>query len=724
MQEILKKNIPSGIVVFFVALPLCLGIALAQNAPLMSGLIAGIIGGIVVGLIGASQVSVSGPAAGLTVVVVGAMAQLGSFEMFTLAVFLSGLFQLLFAALRMGVVSKFIPSSVIKGMLAAIGIIIVLKQIPHLVGYDADFVGDIEFNQPDGKNTFSELLVMLRSVHPTAVLISVVSIAVILLWDKKIAPANPRMKNIPGSIVAVVVAVFLNLLAAKISWLKDLGANHLVQLPLDPHPVDFIRHLQSLDFAALWSRKDVWTTALTIAIIGSIETLLSLEAADKLDPLRRISDKNRELLAQGTGNALSGLLGGLPITAVIVRTVTNVNSGATHRLSAIWHGVLLVIAVFFIPHLLNHIPLAVLASILAIVGYKLSSFKIFRAVWNSGREQFIPFAVTVLAVVLTDILLGVGIGLLFSIGFILMQNYRKGFYTSTENGKYVIRLAEDISFIHRPGLSEELRALPDNTVVTISAENTYKLHPDIAELIAEFRDSAPARNITVIEKNLPYVPPPIPEVHNQSAIYRRMIHGNRIWVEEMLAQDRHFFDKLARGQKPQVLWIGCSDSRVPPDQITKTRPGEIFIHRNVANLVVHTDINIHSVLQYAIEVLKIKHIIVCGHYDCGGIRAAMTSESFGLANKWLRNIKEVYAEHEKELLAIEDQTARENRLVELNVMEQVRNLAKTAFVQRAWKKREVDIHGWVIDLATGYIKELPIEFKSPKDLPPIFRYRF
>lgn len=723
VQEIFRKNIAAGIVVFFVALPLCLGIALAQNAPLMSGLVSGIIGGIVVGLLGASQVSVSGPAAGLTVVVIGAIAQLGSFSAFTLAVFLSGLMQLGFSLLRMGVVSKFIPSPVIKGMLAAIGIIIVLKQIPHLLGYDADFVGDLEFAQPDGRNTFTELYIMLRYLNPTAILISFISIAVILIWDKKLAQNHRHLKNVPGSILAVAMAVLVNLLAAKIDWLKNLTPNHLVQLPLNPSPGDFTRHFASLDFSLLRSKKEIWTVALTVAVIGSIETLLSLEAADKIDPQRRIANKNRELLAQGTGNMLSGLFGGLPITAVIVRTVTNVNSGATHRLSAIWHGVLLVIAVFFIPHLLNHIPLAVLASILAIVGYKLSSFRIFTDVWKSGREQFIPFVVTVAAVALTDIMLGVGIGVLFSVGFILMRNYRKGFYASLQKGERWIRLAEDISFIHRPGLSEELRSIPDNSVVTISAENTHNINHDIAELIAEFRESAPLRGITVREKNIPYIPLTAPESHDRSLVYRRLIHGNRMWVEENMSRDRYYFEKLSKGQAPQVLWIGCADSRVPPDVITKTRPGEIFIHRNVANLVVHTDLNMLSVLQYAVEVLGVKQVIVCGHYECGGVRAAMQNSDLGLANKWLRNIKEVYQAHVRELSAVANNKERERMLVELNVIEQVHNLAKTSIIQKAWKKRAVQIHGWVIDLSTGFLKELPVHLNGPEDLDPIFRYK-
>ncbi|MCX7633737.1 MAG: SulP family inorganic anion transporter [Turneriella sp.] len=618
MEETLKRNIPSGTVVFFVALPLCLGIALAQNSPLISGLVAGIIGGIVVGILGASHVSVSGPAAGLTVVVLASLEKLGSFELFTLAVFISGLMQLVFGLLRLGVASKFIPSSVIKGMLAAIGIIIILKQIPHLVGYDADFVGDEEFALPGKENTFSGLLAMLQYFNLTAVLISALSLAIILVWDKAIVRRYPRLQYIPGSIVAVVVAVFVHLLASKTQLLPVLSANHLVQLPLDPKLTDFTDHFHKLPFSLLWPKKEIWLVVLTVAVIGSIETLLSLEAADKLDSLHRISDKSRELLAQGVGNALSGLLGGLPITAVIVRTVTNASSGATHRISTIWHGVLLFIAVFLIPAWLNHIPLAVLASILVVVGYKLSSYRIIKDAWQAGSEQFVPFMVTLVAVVLTDILIGVGIGLLFAIGFVLKKNYRKGFYTTAKDNEITLRLNEDISFIHRPGLSEALRSIPNNTTVTIEAANIRSLHHDIAELIAEFRESAPLRNIRVKERDLPLLPPTESESHDRSIIYCRLIHGNRQWVEECLAEDRHYFKKLAQKQTPHTLWIGCADSRVPPDIITKSRPGEIFIHRNIANMVVHTDINMLSVLEYAVDVLKVSHVIVCGHYECGG----------------------------------------------------------------------------------------------------------
>jgi len=723
MGQLLKKNISSGIVVFFVALPLCLGIALAQNAPLLSGLVSGIVGGIIVGILGASHISVSGPAAGLTVVVVAAIAQLGGFQAFTLAVMLSGALQIAFGMIRAGLISKFIPGSVIKGMLAAIGIIIVLKQLPHLLGYDSDYVGDMEFLQPDGRNTFTELWVMLRNLNPTAIMISVVSFGVIIFWDKKISKKHAAFRNIPGSLIAVFVAVAANLLAAKVDWLRDLSANHLVQIPVDLGWQNFAAQIKGLDFSLLLKRKEIWTVALTIAVIGSIETLLSLEAADKLDPQRRLSNKNRELLAQGTGNIISGFFGGLPITAVIVRTVTNVNSGATHRFSAIWHGLLLAAAVFAFPKVLNMIPLAVLAAILALVGYKLSSHRIFLDVYNSGREQFIPFLVTVVAVVFTDILIGVAIGGVFAVVFVLINDHSKGFFVTRENANYVVELSEDINFIHRPGLSEALRKIPDGASVTLHAENQRMIHTDIAELISEFRESAALRDIKIIEKNMPYIPTVEDSSNRRSPSYKRLIHGNRNWVRKTLETDNDYFKKLARGQKPEILWIGCADSRVPPNEITETKPGEIFIHRNVANLVVHTDLNMLSVLQYAVEALGVKHVIVAGHYECGGIRAAMQDVDLGLANNWLRNIKEVYHMHAAELDATVDPKARERLLVELSTMEQVRNLAKTSIIQKAWKKRQLEIHGWVVDIGTGYIKELPIKLDEATDLEPIFRYK-
>ncbi len=713
----------SAVVVFFVALPLCLGIAYAQGAPPLAGLVTGIIGGVVVGALGASHISISGPSAGLTIVVLSSTAALGGFAALSLAVMLAGLMQIFLALLKFGMFSKFVPGSVIRGMLAAVGIIIILKQIPHLFGYDSDFVGDLEFIQPDGRNTFSELWVMTKYLNATAIIISVATFAIIVTWEKLAPRLGARFKLVPAAVLAIVIAVLVNLIAAKISWLKDLGESHLLRLPTSVSLQDLAGHFGKIDFALIWHKKEIWSVAFTIAIIGSLESLLGLEAADKIDPLRRVSDKRRELCAQGTGNMLSGLFGGLPLTTVIIRTVTNANAGATHKTSAMVHGVLLFVAAFALPAFFSLIPLAALAVIIALVGYRLSSYEIFREQWVSGKEQFVPFIVTLIAVIFSDVLIGAGIGFLVALGFILKGNYQKGYYSSQKNDELVIRLTDDISFMHRASFSEELRRIPNGAKVTLQADNPQTIHHDIAELINEFRESAQNRRITLQEKNLPYIPEKSHLKSVKSLTYRRLLHGNRDWVAENLERDRLYFEKLSSGQEPQVLWIGCADSRVPPNEITKTQPGEIFIHRNVANLVVHTDLNMLSVLQYAVEVLKVKQVIVCGHYECGGVAAAMKNVDLGLANKWLRNIKEVYAAHAVELEQITNLKGRERLLVELSVMEQVRNLAKTSIIQKAWKKRQVELHGWVVDLSTGYIKELPIKLNDPMDLEPIFRYK-
>jgi carbonic anhydrase len=719
----LKQNIPSAIVVFLVALPLCLGIAFAQGASPLAGIITGVIGGIVVGAFGASHIAVAGPSAGLTLVVLGALADLGGFPVLSLAIIIAGVLQIGLAFLKFGLFSKFIPGSVIRGLLAAVGIIIILKQIPHLFGYDSDFVGDMEFIQPDGHNTFSELWIMTRYLNATAILISVTSVALLVTWHRFVQNRHAVLQMIPGALVAVVAAVFLNMIAGKISWLKDLTDSHLLRLPGGASFSEFGHHFANLDFSLLLRKKEVWSVALTLAIVGSFESLLGLEAADKIDPQRRVTDKKRELCAQGAANVLSGFAGGLPLTTVIIRTVTNANSGATHRSSTIMHGVLLLLALFVLPSVLNLIPLAALAVIIAAVGYRLSSYEVFREQWVSGKEQFVPFVVTIIAVIFSDVLIGTGIGFLVALGFILRSNFQKGYFSSIKDGEHLIRLTDDISFMHRASFSEELRQIPNGAKVTLYAENPQRIHHDIAELITEFRESAPNRNIILQEKNLPYIPEKTDLKSVKSVMYRRLLHGNRSWVAENLERDRLYFDKLASGQEPQVLWIGCADSRVPPNEITKTEPGEIFIHRNVANLVVHTDLNMLSVLQYAVEVLKVKQVIVCGHYECGGVAAAMKNVDLGLANKWLRNIKEVYAAHAVELEHINNRRLRERMFVELNVIEQVRNLAKTTIIQKAWKKRQIELHGWVVDLSTGYIRELPIKMNSPTDLEPIFRYK-
>lgn len=500
--ENLKRDLPASVVVFFVALPLCLGIALASGAPLFSGLIAGVVGGIVVGALSGSPLGVSGPAAGLAVIVLGAIDALGSFQIFLLAVFLAGLMQVGFGILRAGVLGYFFPSAVINGMLSGIGIIIILKQIPHALGYDSNPEGDLAFNEADGGTTLSALVEMLSSIHPGAVLITIVSLAILIAWDRPAFARHRWLGMVPGPVVAVVVAVTLQLLLSGLSGLS-LSNDHLVNVPVANSPAEFLGLFTLPDFSQL-TNPMVWTVALTIAVVASVETLLSVEATDKMNPMKRITPTNRELLAQGVGNSLSGLIGGLPVTQVIVRSTVNVQAGARSKNSAIMHGVLLLVCVASVPAMLNLIPLSVLAAVLLTTGYKLSKPALFRNMWRYGPHQFLPFVVTVLGVVFTDLLMGVAMGLAVAIFILLQCNYRNSHFLHMEEGlsgkeRHVItmHLAEEVTFLNKAAIKKELSQIPEGSVLIIDQSKCVYLNHDVAEIIADFARTAPARRITV-----------------------------------------------------------------------------------------------------------------------------------------------------------------------------------------------------------------------------------
>ncbi|MDQ3534572.1 MAG: SulP family inorganic anion transporter, partial [Bacteroidota bacterium] len=432
-----KHDIPAGIVVFLVAVPLCLGIAMASGAPLFSGIIAGIVGGIVVTLISGSQLGVSGPAAGLAVIVLHAIEGLGSYEVFLSAVVIAGVIQLILGFLKAGIIAYYFPSSVIKGMLAGIGVIIILKQIPHAFGYDADFQGDLHFVQADGENTFSEIVKMINFISPSATLISFLSLFILILWDKVLSKKSKIFQLIQGPLVVVILGIILNAYFQNYFPQYALGANHLVVLPVAESPIGFINLFTTPDFSRVLT-YEVLFLAGTLAIVASLETLLCLEATDKLDVFKRISPANRELKAQGVGNIVSGLIGGLPLTQVIVRSSANIQSGGRTKLSAFIHGVLILACVISIPNILNMIPLSSLAAILLMVGYKLAKPSLFKDLYHIGWDQFIPFTTTVIAIVLTDLLTGIGIGMAVAIFFILKNSYNvshKKHQVSAENGK-------------------------------------------------------------------------------------------------------------------------------------------------------------------------------------------------------------------------------------------------------------------------------------------------
>lgn len=492
----LKDDLPASVVVFLVAVPLCLGIALASNAPLIAGVIAGIVGGIVVGLASGSQLSVSGPAAGLTVIVATAIKDLGTFQAFLLAVVIAGVLQLVFGFLKAGIIASFFPTSVIKGMLAAIGLIVILKQIPHAVGYDADYEGDLAFRQDEGETTFSALSSMLDAISPGALLIAAVSLCLILLWDNVIAKRIPGGKLIPGPLLAVIAGIVLNGLFVTYMPEWVLADKHLVALPIVPSLAEVPQFLLFPDFSQIANPK-IYVAAFTIALIASIETLLSVEAVDKLDPYRRVAPTNRELKAQGLGNLIAGLIGGLPMTAVIVRSSANVNAGGKTKVSAIAHGVLLLLCALFIPAYLNMIPLAALAAVLLIVGYKLSTPALWRQMYRQGWEQFAPFCITVVAILFTDLLRGILIGIAVGIFFVIRADYHRTITVTQHKNNFLVRMISDVSFLNKAYLRNELAKIPPDASVVIDASRATFVDHDIVETIEDYLKTAPLNRIEV-----------------------------------------------------------------------------------------------------------------------------------------------------------------------------------------------------------------------------------
>lgn len=489
-----RADLPASIVVFLVALPLCLGIALASGAPLFSGVIAGIVGGVLVGLLSGSHLMVSGPAAGLTAIVVSAIATLGSYEAFLAAVVVGGAVQLGLGALRAGVLGYYFPSSVIRGMLAAIGLILVLKQIPHAVGYDADYEGDESFLQPNAENTFTAITHALERIEPAAALISLLGIVLLVVWDR--TPLK-RVRLLPAPLLVVLVGVGLNLALGASSSAWTLESSHLVALPTPASVGELLNFFTLPDFSAL-SRLDTWRVAVTLGVVASLETLLSLEATDRLDPFKREAPANRELAAQGAGNIVSGLLGGLPITGVIVRSAANVDAGARTKLSAILHGLMLALAVLTVPALLNHIPLASLAAILLYTGFKLAHPKTLAHMWRQGFAQFTPFVVTVVAILLTDLLVGIAIGLALGLLFILVEHSRQPCYEIVSPPGAVlrrVRLHEQVSFLSKASLAALLESLEPGSRVELDGSNCKQIHHDVLEFISDYRETAVLKKI-------------------------------------------------------------------------------------------------------------------------------------------------------------------------------------------------------------------------------------
>lgn len=497
----LGHDVPAGIVVFLVALPLCLGVALASGAPLLAGLVAGLVGGLVVTWASGSQLSVSGPAAGLTVIVLGSIEKLGSYPAFLYSVVVAGLMQVVLGLLRAGVIGAYFPAAVIKGMLAAIGLILILKQIPHAVGYDADYEGDEAFAQSDAHTTFSELAYSLDALCPGAMVVSLGAILVMRLWETDGFKRNPVLALVPGPLVAVAWGIGFNLYSRDHAPGFAIPPEHLVSLPGFQGIQGFLGQLTPPDFGQ-WNNPEAYAVALTLALVASLESLLSLEAVDKLDPWKRVAPTDRELRAQGLGNILSGLLGGLPMTSVIVRSSANVMAGGRTKVASFVHGLLLLLSVLLLPAYLNLIPLACLAAILILTGYKLARPRLFVALYHKGTSQFAPFLVTLLAILLTDLLEGIAIGMACGMFYVVRANFHAAITLTRDGRYYLLRLHKDVSFLNKAPLRDLLGRIEDGGYVIVDGGRAQFIDQDILETLDDFVVAAQDRDITVEYKHL------------------------------------------------------------------------------------------------------------------------------------------------------------------------------------------------------------------------------
>lgn len=645
----LGRDFTASIAVFLVALPLCLGISLASQGkdvpglqvPLMAGVLAGIIGGIVVGLLSGSHTSVSGPAAGLTAVVSAQMAAFGSFDVFLVALLIAGIIQIVLGLLKAGFIAEFFPSSVIKGLLTAIGIILILKQVPHLVGHDPDPDGEMSFFQPDQRNTFTEIIDTITDLQPGATLVGFISLLGLIFWDKI---AFLKKLIIPSALVIVVIGVALYHLLKQFGNPWIIEPSHLVQIPI---PKDWNESFQSLlqfpNFSVLadvskWGL--VLKGAFTLAIVASLETLLNVEAVDKIDPLQRNSPGSRELNAQGVGNFLAGLLGAIPVTSVIVRSTVNINAGARTKLSAILHGIHMLVFVLFFPTLLNMIPLSCLAAILIMTGFKLAHPKNFISMWKQGWFQFLPFIVTVVAIVFTDLLVGILIGLVVSIGFILRSNLRRPLTKVMEkhaSGEVLhIRLANQVSFLNKAVLSHLIDDLPDIRHILIDARDTDFIDPDILELIHSLKnDVGPANNIQIsllgfqdkynLQDEIQFIDYTSQELREQltpDLVLQILKEGNERFLNgKRLSRDLHRqIAQTSTNQFPMAAVLSCMDSRAPTELVFDVGLGDLFIIRIAGNVARE---KVLGSLEYACQIAGSKLIVVMGHTGCGAVTAAV-----------------------------------------------------------------------------------------------------
>lgn len=627
----------AGTVVFLVALPLSLGIALASGTPLVSGLLGGIVGGIVVGILSGSEVSVSGPSAALASIIVQQIAVLHSFEAFLLALFLAGGIQVIMGFCRAGFIAEFFPASVIKGLLVATGLLIALKQTPHLVGYDSTPFGYESFLEADGGNTFSKIIKAFSCFQPGALTIGFISLAILVVWEMS---KSLKKIPVPAALIVVVLAIVMNKVFLHVGSSWVVTASQLVQIPKMATPETFLKTIKFPDIAQLF-KPAIYGSAIMIAFSASLESLLNLEATDKIDPGQRVSSPHRELIAQGVGNMLLGLIGGMPITCAVVRSSASIDAGGRYRFTTIAHGLLLLICVLFLPSLINQIPLSVLAAILVVVGFKLAAPRFFINTWKEGGSQFLPFIITVVGIILSNFLFGVLIGLCISLLFLLYTNWQRPVVEVVEKHAAgdVLRIAlgNQVSFLNRPSLAKALNAVSSNSHLLLDARNTDYIDPDILSLVHDFlRTKAKVRNIIVsllgfkkkyfrLKNVIRYVDYSTQELQSKltpAEVLAILKGGNeRFQKGAPLFRDyRLQVQKTAHEQYPMGVILSCIDSRAPVEMIFDAGVGDLFSIRMAGQVAHEKEL---ASMEYGCMVAGAKLIVVLGHSSCGAVKAAV-----------------------------------------------------------------------------------------------------
>ncbi|MES2792415.1 MAG: SulP family inorganic anion transporter [Planctomycetota bacterium] len=726
----LTRDLVAGLVVFLVALPLCLGIALASNAPLFSGVLTGIVGGIVVGLLSGSHTSVSGPGNCLMAIIAAQILLLGSFEAFLLAVVIGGVIQIALGLMRAGFISAFVPSSVIQGLLASIGIILILKQIPHLLGRDTDPEGEMSFIQPDHENTFSEFGFLLGHIHPGAAVVGLASIAILLFWHRV---AFLKRLPIPAQLVVVLLGVTLSQVFQRLGGQWVIQGSHLVQVPVADSLASFWGFLRMPDFSQL-GNPAVYTAGLMIAIVASLETLLNLEAVDRIDPQQRQSPPSRELVAQGIGNVIVGLIGGIPISSVIVRSSVNINAGGQTKMATVFHGTMLLICVMFLPQFLNMVPLSCLAAILFVTGMKLASPQLIFRMWNEGRYQFIPFIVTLVAMIFTDLLVGVLVGLAVSLTFILNSNLRRPLRRVVEKhlgGEVLhIELANQVSFLNRAALENVLRGAARGTHVLLDAHNTDYIDPDILNLIRDFKErTAPIQGVQVslsgfrdkyqLNDEIQFVDYSTRELQGQittTQVLQILEEGNeRFRTGRRLSRDLgRQLHATSQGQHPLAVVLSCIDSRTPAELIFDLGLGDIFSIRVAGNV---SGSKVLGSIEYGSAVAGAKLVLVVGHTKCGAVTASVNlacstqnaAEATGCQHldTIVDEIQQSLDEHSCRRIqqaAPEEKQAFVDSISRQNVLRVVREIVdQSSTIQRLVDEGRIAVVGAMYDVSTGKI---------------------